>query len=233
MASEKQLELSIVATPIGNLGDITYRAVETLREADFVLCEDTRKTKVLMEKYEIQKPLKAYHQQTNDNKIQRILDEMSKVEKVSLVTDAGTPGISDPGNLLIEKALERFGEDVKIIPIPGANAVSALISVAGINTTRFTFLGFPPNKKGREKFFREVLNYEHPVLYYESPYRLMKNLDLLEKLFEELEVSRQVVLGRELTKMFEEIQRGSVADIKKYYQENSDKIKGEIVVLIY
>ena len=227
------LEFSIVATPIGNLGDITYRAVETLREADFVLCEDTRKTKVLLDKYEIEKPLKAYHQQTNDFKIQKILDEMKKAKKVALVTDAGTPGISDPGNILIEKALEFFGNEIKIIPIPGASAVGALISVAGINTTKFTFLGFPPNKKGREKFFREVLNYDHPVLYYESPYRLMKNLELIEELQKDSEVSKKVVLGRELTKMFEEIKRGEVADIKKYYQENSDKIKGEFVVLIY
>jgi 16S rRNA (cytidine1402-2'-O)-methyltransferase len=227
------LEFSIVATPIGNLGDITYRAVETLKEADFVLCEDTRKTKVLMNKYEIEKPLKAYHQQTGVAGIQKILEAMGKAEKVALVTDAGTPGISDPGNLLIEKALEFFGDKIKIIPIPGANAMSALISVAGINTTRFTFLGFPPNKKGREKFFREVLAFNHPVLYYESPYRLMKNLELLEKLFEELGVSKRIILGRELTKIFEEIQRGEVVDIKKYYEDNQDKIKGEIVVLVY
>ncbi len=227
------LEFSIVATPIGNLEDITYRAVKTLREADFLLCEDTRKTKVLLDKYEIVKPLKAYHQQSKDKQIQRILEEMSKVEKVALVTDAGTPGISDPGNFLIERALEFFGDNIKIIPIPGANALSALVSVAGINMTRFTFLGFPPNKKGREKFFREVLGSEYPVIYYESPYRLMKNLELLEKFFEELGVFRRIIIGRELTKMFEEIVRGEVKDVKKYYEENSGKVKGEIVVLVY
>lgn len=271
------LEFSIVATPIGNLEDITYRAVKTLKEADFVLCEDTRKTKVLLDKYEISKPLKAYHQQTNDQKIKRILEKMAEVKRVALVTDAGTPGISDPGNLLIEKALEFFGSEIKIIPIPGANALSALISVAGINTTRFTFMGFPPNKKGREKFFREVLASDYPVIYYESPYRLMKNLELIEKLQEELEApqeagtkslravrgkaeqhkevysrvhgvssggfdkemrqtrssSKKMIIGRELTKMFEEIKRGEVADVKKYYEENPDKVKGEIVVLVY
>lgn len=227
------LEFLIVATPIGNLDDITYRAVKTLKEADFLLCEDTRKTKVLLDRYEIVKPLKAYHQQSNDNQIQRILEEMSKVEKVALVTDAGTPGISDPGNLLIERALEFFKDNIKIIPIPGANALSALVSVAGINMTRFTFLGFPPNKKGREKFFREVLASEYPVIYYESPYRLMKNLELLEKLFEELKISKKIIIGRELTKMFEEIVRGEVGDVKRYYEENKRKVKGEIVVLIY
>jgi len=225
--------LFIVATPIGNLGDITYRAIETLREADFVLCEDTRKTKVLLDKYEIKKPLKAYHQQTGETGIQKILEAMKEVDNVALVTDAGTPGISDPGNLLVEKALAFFGDEVKIIPIPGANAMSALISVAGINTTRFSFLGFPPNKKGREKFFREVLAFEHPVIYYESPYRLMKNLELIERLQEELGASRKIVLGRELTKMFEEIVRGEVEEVKKYYENNSEKQKGEIVVLIY
>ncbi|MCK5080982.1 MAG: 16S rRNA (cytidine(1402)-2'-O)-methyltransferase [Candidatus Moranbacteria bacterium] len=233
MQDSKELEFSIVATPIGNLEDITYRAVKTLKEADFILCEDTRKTKVLLDRYEISKPLKAYHQQTNDSKIERILEQMSEVKKVALVTDAGTPGISDPGNILIKKALEFFGDKIKITPIPGANALSALLSVAGINTTRFTFMGFPPNKKGREKFFREVLVSDYPVIYYESPYRLMKNLELIEGLQEELEVSKKLVLGRELTKMFEEIKRGEVADIKKYYEENSDKIKGEVVVLVY
>jgi 16S rRNA (cytidine1402-2'-O)-methyltransferase len=227
------LNLYIVATPIGNLEDITYRAVKTLEEADFILCEDTRKTKVLLDKYEIKKPLKAYHQQSHPNQIQKILNQMSEVEQVALVTDAGTPGISDPGNILVEKALEFFGDEIKIVPIPGANAVSALICVAGINTTKFTFLGFPPNKKGREKFFREVLGYEHPVLYYESPYRLMKNLDLIDKLQEELGVSRKIVLGRELTKMFEEIVRGEVEEVEKYYEENGDKVKGEIVVLVF
>jgi len=227
------IEFSIVATPIGNLEDITYRAVRTLQEADFILCEDTRKTKVLLNKYEIVKPLKAYHQQSNENQIAKILNEIKEVEKIALVTDAGTPGISDPGNFLIERALAFFGDNVKVTPIPGANALSALVSVAGINMTRFTFMGFPPNKKGREKFFREVLVSSYPTIYYESPYRLMKNLDLLERLFEELGVSRKIVLGREITKIFEEIQRGEVVDIKKYYQENQDKIRGEIVVLIY
>jgi 16S rRNA (cytidine1402-2'-O)-methyltransferase len=227
------LKLYIIATPIGNLEDISYRAVKTLKEADLILCEDTRKTKVLLNKYEVSKPLKAYHQQTNEFKIQKLLEKMSEVKKVVLVTDAGTPGISDPGNILIEKSLEFFRDKIKIIPIPGANAVGALISVAGINTTKFTFLGFPPNKKGREKFFREVLKYDHPVLYYESPYRLLKNLELLKKLLEELELSKKIVLGRELTKIFEEIVRGGIEDVEKYYQENSDKIKGEIVILIY
>lgn len=227
------LNLYIVATPIGNLDDITYRAVKILKEADFILCEDTRKTKVLLDKYEIKKPLKAYHQQTNDFKIQKLLEKMSEVEKVALVTDAGTPGISDPGNILIEKALGFFGDKIKIIPIPGVSAVGALISVAGVNTTKFTFLGFPPNKKGREKFFREVLSFDYPVLYYESPYRLLKNLELLKNLSKELELSRKIVLGRELTKMFEEIVRGGIEDVEKYYQENSDKIKGEIAILIY
>lgn len=227
------MKFYVVTTPIGNLEDITYRAVKTLKEADFILCEDTRKTKVLLDKYEIKKPLKAYHQQTHPNQIQKILNQMSEVEQVALVTDAGTPGISDPGNILVEKALEYFGDEIKIIPIPGANALSALICVAGINTAKFTFLGFPPNKKGREKFFREVLGYDHPVLYYESPYRLMKNLELLEKLFEELGVSKKLIVGRELTKMFEEIVRGEVREIKKYYEENKDKVKGEIVVLVY
>jgi 16S rRNA (cytidine1402-2'-O)-methyltransferase len=227
------LNLYIIATPIGNLEDITYRAVKTLKEVDFILCEDTRKTKVLLDKYEIKKPLKAYHQQTNDFKIQKLLEKMSEVEKVALVTDAGTPGISDPGNILIEKSLDFFGNKIKIIPIPGANAVGALISVAGVNTTKFTFLGFPPNKKGREKFFREVLSFEHPVLYYESPYRLLKNLELLKNLLEDLKISKKIVLGRELTKMFEEIVRGEIWEVEKYYQENQDKIKGEIVVLVY
>lgn len=216
----------VVATPIGNLKDISQRALEVLREVDLVLCEDTRVTKKLLSFYDIQKPLESYHKFSKLNKIERILNLLEDGKNLALVSDAGTPGISDPGGFLIKKVFENFGNDVKIVPIPGANAAIAALSISGFSTDRFLFLGFPPHKKGRKTFFDELAAREETQVFYESKHRIQKALLELKEVVPE----RELVLCRELTKQFESIYRGAADSCLK--QLESDKILGEFVVVV-
>lgn len=218
--------LFIVATPIGHLGDITLRALETLQAVDAVLCEDTRVTKKLLSHYEIQKPVDSFHEHTAPEKIERLIGRLREGESLALVTDAGTPGLSDPGNVLVARAAEA---GIPIVPIPGASALTALISVAGIDLREFVFKGFPPHKKGRQTFFREALESELPVIYYESPHRFLKNLDLLE----ELGCEKRLIVGRELTKMFESIRRGTLREIREYFAAHPEEVRGEFTVILF
>lgn len=218
--------LYIVATPIGNLGDITLRALETLKNVDVVLSEDTRVTGNLLRHFEVHKPLISFHEHTEGDKALKLVERMLAGESMALVTDAGTPGISDPGNVLVARAIEA---GLRVVPIPGANALGAIISVAGIDMREFMFLGFPPHKKGRETFFRGVAESTLPVIYYESPHRVIKNLELLM----ELGPNKKIVLGRELTKVFEEVVRGSVAEVKTYLEGKTGKMKGEFTIIVY
>lgn len=227
------MKLYIVATPIGNLKDVTYRAIETLKEVDLILCEDTRITKRLLDRYEIEKPLLSYHQRSGLSRVEKIIEHLESGKNLALVTDAGTPGISDPGGKLIAELLEHFKNRIEIVPIPGSSALTALISVAGIDLSRFVFLGFVPNKKGRETFFKKILISDLPMVYYDSPYRFLKNLELLKELCKSDNAKEpMIIVGRELTKIYEEIKRGSLKDILDYYKNNPDKIKGEFVVVI-
>jgi len=148
--------LYIVATPIGNLKDITLRAVEVLNQVDFILAEDTRQTSKLLAHFNIKKPVISYHQHSSLKKVDKIINELKDNKKIALVSDAGTPGISDPGNLLVKEIFEQIGESVKIIPIPGPNAAIAALSISGFPTDNFVFLGFPPHKKGRQTFFKNI-----------------------------------------------------------------------------
>ena len=218
--------LFVVATPIGNLKDITLRALKTLKEVDFVLAEDTRVTKKLLSHYDIQTPLISYHQHSKESVMEKALQLLLKGKNLALVSDAGTPGICDPGNELIAFLL-KSNQEIQIISIPGVSAVTTLLSVAGIPTDKFLFLGYPPHKKGRKKFFEEVAASKHPVLFYESPHRIMKSLKELEV----LDSNFALVVGRELTKKFETIYRGSSKDIQKKLEENL--VKGEFVVLVH
>jgi 16S rRNA (cytidine1402-2'-O)-methyltransferase len=218
--------LYIIASPIGNLEDITFRAVELLKEVNMIACEDTRKTKILLNHYGIKTPLVSYHQHSKLQKIDFLIAKLKEGKNLALVTDAGTPGLSDPGNKLVEEVLK---EGVKVVPIPGSSALGAIISVAGIDMQKFVFLGFPPHKKGRETFFKEVANSEIPTVYYDSAHRFMKNLELLESFKPEAEI----ILGKELTKIFEEIVRGNIREVIQYFQANPDKIKGEFVVIAF
>lgn len=215
--------LYIVATPIGNLKDITFRAIETLKDVDLIIAEDTRQTKKLLDYYEIKKPLESYHHHSKEDKINYLIKELEKGKKLALVTDGGTPGISDPGNFLIEKVLEKLPE-TKIIPIPGPSAVATLLSVSGINTDEFYFLGFLPHKKGRKTKIESLKNIDVPIVIYESPYRIEK---LFKQILEFLG-DREIIIGRELTKKFEEIVRGKVSEILNH----PPKPKGEFTLII-
>ncbi|MEN8252373.1 MAG: 16S rRNA (cytidine(1402)-2'-O)-methyltransferase, partial [Patescibacteria group bacterium] len=219
-------KLYVVATPIGNLGDITFRAIDVLSGVDMIACEDTRVTKKLLDYYDIDTKTITYHQHTKDNKAGNIIDEILAGKSVAVVTDAGTPGVSDPGNRLVALAVES---NIKTEPIPGASAVSALVSVAGIDMQKFTFMAYPPHKKGRQTFFTKISESEVPVVYYDSVHRVLKNLNLLEELMPQA----KVILGRELTKMHEEIIRGKVGKVKEYFEKNKDKVKGEFVIIVH
>lgn len=218
--------LYIVATPIGNLGDITLRALEILKSVDTILCEDTRVTAKLLAHYNIQKPLKSYHQHS-EGKILREIEELLDIGKnLALVTDAGTPGISDPGNELISKLrVTSYELQVTIVPVPGPSAVTTALSISGFPTDKFIFMGFPPHKAKRQKFFQEVANAKYTVALYESSHRIKKCLTELANVIYK---KRQICVCRELTKKFETVYRGTIDEIQK--MEISEK--GEFVVVI-
>lgn len=219
--------LYIVATPIGNLEDISFRALRILKEVDFILAEDTRKTLKLLDFYNIRKPLVSYFQHSKLAKVEYILNLLSQGKNLALVSDAGTPGINDPGGKLIEEVVKKFGEGVKIIPIPGPNAAISALSVSGFNADRFLFLGYPPHKKRRNKFFKEIAEAEHPVVFYESVHRILRTLKELSA-FEGLK-NKEVVVARELTKKFETIYRGKISEIVPKIEKQK---LGEFVVII-
>jgi len=213
--------LYIVATPIGNLKDISFRALEVLKGVDLILCEDTRVTKRLLERYAIRTPLLSYHQHSKLNKVNYILDLLKNGKDLALVSDAGTPGISDPGNKLISQL-----KDIKIVPIPGPSVVAAAASISGFPMDRFLFMGFPPVKKKRKRFFEELAKSKYPIIFYESPYRILKTLNELKDICPE----RDIVVCRELTKKFETTYRGKIEKVMKELEK--DKIKGEFVVVV-
>lgn len=211
-------KLYIVATPIGNLKDITLRALRVLENVDLILCEDTRRSKKLLNHYNIETPVESYHQHSKISKINKIINLLEQGKNLALVSDSGTPGISDPGNKLIEE-IKNIAE---IIPIPGPNAVATIASISGFPMDKFIFLGFPPHKKGRNKFFKEVAEHKYSVIIYESPHRIIKTLNELKDL--------DIVVGRELTKKFETVYRGNVKEIIKRLEK--EKPKGEFVIAI-
>ena len=218
-------KLSIVATPLGNLGDITARAKQVLTEAVVVLCEDTRVTRPMLTHFGITTPTESYHQHSGGTRIQAIAERLERGEHMALVTDAGTPGISDPGNFLISELVAQLGEAVEIVAVPGPSAVVAALSISGMPTERFLFLGFPPHKKGRQTFMREVAASEYTTVFYESNHRIAKCLQELEAI---LEHDRSMCVMRELTKKFESVYRGTIQEIL------AKKIppKGEFVVIV-
>lgn len=226
--------LFVVATPIGNLEDISARALRVLREVDVILCEDTRVTKKLLAHYRIATPVLSYHQHSLLKKEEQIADLLAQGKNLALVSDAGAPGISDPGNKLIE-FLEKNKKSVKVIPVPGCSALIAAASVSGLPMDKFIFLGFPPHKNKRKKFFTELFeqlkNFQYPVIIYESPHRILKTLAELENGAQERGMNPDLVVGRELTKKFETINRGKISAVISMVK--SDKIKGEFVIIIH
>lgn len=215
--------LFVISTPIGNLKDITIRAIETLQEVDFVICEDTRVTSFLLNHYNIKKELVSFNAATEERKIDYVLSRLSKGEKAGLVSDAGTPAISDPGVRLISAAIR---EKIKVIPIPGVSASICALSAAGLPSDAFVFEGFLPQKKGRQKKLQELSAEKRTIILYESTYRI-------EKLLEELKTympQRIISVCRELTKKFEEFLRGTPAEVVEKLSKSSSK--GEFVVII-
>ena len=210
--------LYIVATPIGNLDDITKRALEILRGVDLILCEDTRVTQKLLNHFGINKPLQSYHQHSDTKKLDYIAKILQEGKNIALVSDSGTPGVSDPGNELINK----LTNNIESVPIPGPSAVTAITSVAGIPMNKFLFLGFPPHKKGRKTMFKEIAESKYPVIIYESVHRIIKTLKELQTLHD-----FDIVVGRELTKKFETIYRGKISEIIPQIE-----LKGEFVIII-
>jgi len=219
--------LYVMATPIGNLEDITLRALRILKEVDFILCEDTRQTLKLLNRFEIKKHLISYHQHSNLQKMDDIVGLLREGKNLALVSDAGTPALSDPGGVLIEKIIEELGDSVKIVPVPGASALTTIASVAGLPTDKFVFLGFLPHKKGRQSLFNFIKESDRTIIFYESPHRILKTLNTL---IEVLDEKRRIVVGRELTKKFETIYRGSAREVLEKVQ--ADEVKGEFVVVV-
>jgi 16S rRNA (cytidine1402-2'-O)-methyltransferase len=224
----------VVGTPIGNMEDITFRAVRILGEVDLVLCEDTRVTKNLLNKYGINTPTFSYPSDNlkpgadnTNSKVEKILKMIEEGKTLALVSDAGTPTISDPGSVLVAKIKETYKE-IEIIAIPGPSAVISALSISGLNAAEFIFLGFLPHKKGRETLFKEIAESERVMVFYESPHRIMKALSSLIK----FAPGKRVIIARELTKVFEQVISGTPAEIEKYFTDNKDKVRGEFVVIV-
>lgn len=218
--------LSIVATPIGNLEDITLRALRTLKECDVIYAEDTRVISKLLARYEIQRPLQRLDAETEAKRAEEVIARLEKGERVVYVSDAGTPGISDPGTRLVA-AVRASRPAATIEAIPGASALTAALSISGIDTAAFTFLGFLPHKKGRQTALKKLAESEIPVVLYESPHRILKLLEELNV----LDVSH-VVIARELTKVHEEIISGTIEHAQKHFAAHPDTVRGEFVVIV-
>src|SRR5262245_3624824 len=217
--------LYIVATPIGNLEDITLRALRVLKEVDVIAAEDTRHTRTLLSHYDIHTPLTSYHEHNERTKAQPLVERLLSGEKIALVSDAGTPAISDPGYRLV---VESLAAGIRVIPLPGASARTATLSASGLPTDRFAFEGFLPSKKQERKAkLRELANEPRTVIFYEAPHRLVEALQDLEQIFGE----RQIAVGRELSKVHEEFLRGPVSEVLGRLAGRG--IKGEITVVVH
>ena len=216
--------LYIVPTPIGNLKDITLRALDVLKEVDLILAEDTRTTSNLLNHYQVTKPISPYHQHNEHKVLQHLIDQLAAGKKMALVTDAGTPGISDPAFLLIRECIKN---DIRIECLPGATAFVPALVNSGIPTNRFVFEGFLPLKKGRQTLLRSLAEEERTMIFYESPMRLVKTLDEFIQCFGD---DRQCAVSRELTKIFEENKRGTLKEVSDHFKQKT--VKGEIVIIV-
>jgi 16S rRNA (cytidine1402-2'-O)-methyltransferase len=216
--------LYLVPTPIGNLKDITLRAIEVLKEVDLILAEDTRNTSHLLNHYQITKPLSPYHQHNEHKIVQHLVKQLQEGKKMAVVTDAGTPGISDPAFLLVRECIK---EGIKVECLPGATAFVPALGNSGIPTNRFVFEGFLPLKKGRQTLLKQLAEEERTMIFYESPVRLVKTLEEFSTYFG---ANRICSVSRELTKLFEENKRGSLTEVAAYFGEKT--VKGEIVIVV-
>lgn len=216
--------LYVVSTPIGNLEDITLRALRVLKEVDLVAAEDTRKTGILLKHYEIKNKITSYHDYNKEKKTPFLINELKSGKDVAVVSDAGTPGISDPCYFLVKKAIN---EKIKIVPVPGSSALLSALVVSGLPTDRFVFEGFLPKKKSKKiKRLKQLSSETRTLVFFESPHRLIQTIENLKEIFGQ----RRLVVARELTKKFEEIIRGKITDVKSYFEKK--KIKGEMVIIV-
>ncbi|MCR5589024.1 MAG: 16S rRNA (cytidine(1402)-2'-O)-methyltransferase [Bacteroidales bacterium] len=218
------MKLFLVPTPVGNLGDMTYRGVEVLRSVDLILAEDTRTSRVLMQHYGIDTPLQSYHIFNEHQTVAGLVERLLSGTTIAVVTDAGTPGISDPGFLLVREAVKA---GIEVECLPGATAFVPALIDSGLPCDRFVFLGFLPHKKGRQTALKALADEERTMIIYESPYRLVK---LLEELKEVLGEERQVSVSREISKLHAETARGTIAEVLAHFKEK--EVKGEIVVVL-
>jgi len=216
--------LYLVPSPIGNLKDITLRALETLKEVDLILAEDTRTSSHLLNHYQVIKPISPYHQHNEHKIVQHLIDQLKDGKKIALLTDAGTPGISDPAFLLVRECAKN---DIRVECLPGATAFVPALVNSGIPSNRFVFEGFLPLKKGRQSLLKQLADEERTLLFYESPMRLVKTLEDFIQYFGE---ERQCCVSRELTKIFEENKRGTLREVCEYFKQKP--VKGEIVIVI-
>lgn len=216
--------LYIVPSPIGNLGDITFRAIEVLKQVDLILAEDTRTSGILLNHYQVSKPVSPYHQHNEHKVVQHLVEQLSAGKTMALVTDAGTPGISDPAFLLVRECVKH---DIKVECLPGATAFVPALVNSGLPASSFCFEGFPPLKKGRQTFFKKLTEEERTMIFYESPMRLLKTLSDCITYFGP---DRPCCVSRELTKKFEENKRGSLQEVHDHF--SSKPVKGEIVIVV-
>ncbi len=216
--------LYLVPTPLGNLKDITLRSLEVLNLVDLILCEDTRTSSKLLQHYNIQKPLSPYHQHNEHKIVSHLADQLEEGKTMALITDAGTPGISDPAFLLVRECIKR---NIRVECLPGAAAFVPALVNSGLPTNRFVFEGFIPIKKGRQTLLKQLATEERTMIFYESPMRLVKTLEDMAQYFGG---ERHCAVARELTKMFEENKRGTLLEVAEYFKSKS--VKGEIVLVV-
>lgn len=224
MNDQRKSSLYLVPTPIGNLGDITVRALDILRSVDLILAEDTRTTGFLLKHYEISKPLQSFHNFNEHKVLTHLIERLNKGETIALVSDAGTPGISDPGFLIVRQCVQ---EGISVDCLPGPTAFVPALVKSGLPCDRFVFEGFLPHKKGRQTMFKKLSEEDRTMVFYESPYRLIKTLEQIKEYFG---ADRQVSVSRELTKMFEETFNGTVEEVLAHF--SAKEVKGEIVIVV-
>lgn len=220
-------KLIIIATPIGNLEDISFRAINTLKISDYILCEDTRVSKKLLDHYKITTPTISYHHHSGRIKVNKILDYLSSGKTLSLISDAGTPSISDPGGQLVSEIRKKIANQSIIEVMPGPSALTSALSVSGFKADRFLFLGFLPHKKGRKTMLQEIIDSKYTVVLFESKHRIQKLLLEMDSL-----KINDIFVAREISKLYESYYYGSPKEILKELQDKQSNLKGEFVVVV-